>query len=186
MVQNPLEVLYDHETLTTERLLLRKFRKADAADVLAYGSDPQTLQYLVWNGAHTLEEAANAIVSYYWSKPGIYAIALKESRQCIGCLDLRLEAEHEKASFGYVLARPHWGKGYMTEALSAVLGLCFDALGLNRVESTHYLGNGASGRVMQKCGMLLEGVGRQEVKIKGVFHDVAHYGITKEQWNSAK
>ena len=72
----------------------------------------------------------------------------------------------------------------MTEALSAVLKLCFEKLKLNRVESTHYVGNEGSGKVMAKCGMKLEGVGKQEEKIKGVFRDVVHYGITFDELTS--
>ena len=70
----------------------------------------------------------------------------------------------------------------MTEALSAVLRLCFEKLELNRVEATHYAGNEGSGRVMAKCGMELEGVGKQGEKIKGIFRDIVHYGITKTHW----
>lgn len=49
----------------------------------------------------------------------------------------------------------------MTEALSAVLELCFEKLALNRVELTRYAGNEGSGRVMEKCGMIKAGIGRQ-------------------------
>lgn len=184
MVQNYREVLYDNETIVTERLILRKFKKADASDILEYGSDAETIKYLTWDGIKTTDEAIKAIVEYYWSRPGIFAIEL--NGKCVGCIDIRLDPAHEKSGFGYVLNRQFWGKGYMTEALSAILTLCFDKLGLNRVESTHYLGNDASGKVMKKCGMEFEGICKQEVKIKGIFHDVAHYGITKERWQSHK
>lgn len=184
VVGNYKEILFDNEVLLSEHILLRKFKKEDAKDVLEYGSDEETLKYLVWDGIKTLDEAKTAIVDYYWSRQGIFAIELKENKKCIGCIDLRLEPEHEKSSFGYVLNRQYWGKGYMTEALSALLWLCFEKLALNRVESTHYIGNGGSGKVMKKCGMEFEGIGIQEVKIKGIFHDVAHYGITKERWLS--
>ncbi|MCL1964288.1 MAG: GNAT family N-acetyltransferase [Firmicutes bacterium] len=184
MVGNYKEVLYDNETLDAQSIVLRKFKKDDAEDILAYASDAETLRFLVWEGVSTIERAKAAIVEYYWSSPGIFAIELKENKKCIGCFALRMEPEHEKASFGYMLNRRYWGKGYMTEALSAVLRLCFEKLELNRVESTHYIGNEGSGKVMQKCGMKLEGIGRQEVKIKGVFQDVAHYGITRERWGS--
>jgi ribosomal-protein-alanine N-acetyltransferase len=182
MVTNYNEILYNNEMLQTERLILRKFRKDDVADILEYGSDEQALEYLIWSGIKTPEEALLTIVDYYWSRPGIYAIELKENKKCIGCIDLRLEVEHEKSTFGFVLNRDYWNKGYMSEALLAVLGLCFDKLSLNRVESCYYVGNDGSGKVMKKCGMKLEGIGKQEVKIKGVFRDVVHYGITKEDW----
>ena len=184
MVKNYKEILYDNETLISERILLRKFKKDDAPDIFEYGSDEETLKFLVWEGLKTVEDAKMAIINYYWSRQGFYAIELKDNAKCIGCIDLRLETEHEKSSFGFVLNRKYWGKGYMTEALTAVLQLCFEKLELNRVESTHYIGNEGSGRVMEKCGMIFEGIGKQEVKVKGIFYDVAHYGITKDHWNS--
>lgn len=184
MIKNYLEVLNDHESHDTENLLLRKFTIEDASDVLEYGSDADTLKYLVWAGISTIDDAKAAIMEYYWSRSGFFAIEQKKSKKCIGCIDLRLEPEHEKASFGYVLNRQYWGKGYMTEALLTLLEFCFEKLGLNRVESTHFAGNEGSGKVMQKCGMECEGLARQEVKVKGVFHDVAHYGITRERWLS--
>ena len=186
MVANYKEVLYDNETLATPNLVLRKFKKEDAADVFEFASDDETVLFLTWEKHKTIDEAKAAIVDYYWSRPGIFAIELKTNRKCIGCIDLRLEPEHEKASFGYVLNRQYWGKGYMTEALSAALTLCFEKLELNRVEATHYVGNESSGRVMAKCGMELEGVGKQEEKIKGVFRDSVHYGITKAHWLSMR
>ena len=182
MIANLNEILYANETLDAGRIMLRKFKAEDAPDVLEYGSDAQTLEYLVWEGVKTVEEARASIFDYYWSRPGIFAIELKETGKCIGGIDLRISAEHEKAGFGYVLNRRHWGKGYMTEALSAALGLCFEKLDLNRVEATHYVGNEGSGRVMQKCGMANEGTRKQAEKIKGVFRDVVHYGITKKAW----
>ena len=182
MKDNYKELLYDNETLETKSILLRRFKKEDYKDVFEYGSDEETLKYLVWDGVKSLDDAKSAIVNFYWSRPGIYAIELKENKKCIGCIDLRVEPEHEKSSFGYVLNRHYWSKGYMTEALSAVLGLCFNDLKLNRVEATHYIGNEGSGRVMKKSGMQFEGIGRQEVKIKGKFHDVAHYAVTRDAW----
>ncbi|MCL2400531.1 MAG: GNAT family N-acetyltransferase [Defluviitaleaceae bacterium] len=177
MVANYKEVLYDNETLVTQSLILRKFKKEDAPDILEWGSDEETLKFLTWDGVKTVEEAKAAIVEHYWSRSGIFAIELKSNQKCIGCIDLRLKPDHEKAGFGYVLNRQYWGKGYMTEALSAVLKLCFENLELNRVESCHYVGNEASGKVMSKCGMKLEGISKHGEKIKGIFHDVVYYGI---------
>ena len=39
-----------------------------------------------------------------------------------------------------------------------------------------------SGRGMEKVGMKNEGVGLKEVKIKGEYMDVVHFGILKEHW----
>ena len=186
MVKNYTEVIYDNQIINTERLILRKFRKEDAVDMLEYGSDPEVLKYLIWEGIKTIDEALVAIVEYHWEKPSNYAIELKENNKCIGGIDLRIKPAHEKASFGYVLNRFYWGKGYMTEALTAILHLAFDKLELNRVEGGHYVGNEGSGKVMEKSGMLLEGKSPRSEKIKGVFQDLVHYGIIKEHWDMLK
>ena len=182
MVKNYKEVLYDNESLETNRLLLRKAIKSDAAGVFECGGDAETVEHLDWEGVQSEEEALNAIIEYNWSRPGIWVIEHKEDKKYIGAIDIRIEPENESSSFGYMLNRNYWGKGYMTEALSEILRLCFEELDLNRVWSCHYTGNEASGKVMQKCGMKYEGVSEQERKIKGVFRDVVRYGITKKQW----
>ena len=182
MVDNYMEVLYDCKPLVTQRLVLREFTKDDAPDVLEYASDEQVLKYLEWEGKKTIGEVIKSITEVYWTNPSYFAIAL--NGKCIGATDIRIKKAHDKASFGYALSRNHWGNGYMTEVLSAILKLCFEKLELNRVEASHFVGNEASGRVMAKCGMLLEGVGIQQEKVKGIFRDNVFYGITRERWES--
>lgn len=181
MKSNYNDLIRKTTILCTERLVLRRFNISDKEAVLAYGSDAETLKYLIWPGITDVEAAERVIMAYY-SRPGVYALTLKATNQCIGCLDIRVEPQHEKASFGYVLNRNFWNCGYMTEALKAILELCFTKLELNRVEASHYVGNEGSGKVMQKSGMSYEGLSLQEVKIKGFFQDVVHYGITRAQY----
>jgi len=182
LVANYNEILHKNPTLETQRLLLRKFSGDDAYDLFEWGSDPEVLKTLVWNGISTIDEAHDNIFNFYLSRPGIFAIQVKESGKCIGCLDIRIDSDNEKTSFGYVLNRNFWGKGYMTEALRAVLEFCFVKLEINRVEANHYITNPASGKVMEKAGMKKEGITRQSVKVKGVLHDCVLYGILREEW----
>lgn len=181
MKENYEQILQQNHTLITERLRLRPFHDTDVDDVFLYASDAETVKYLTFEAHQTKEQSFYAIRNYY-NRPGVYAITLKDSNKCIGCIDVRLNPEHDKASFGYVLNRNYWNQGYMTEALKSVLKLCFAQLDLNRVESTHYVGNEGSGMVMKKCGMQQEGIGKQEVLIKGKFVDVVHYAILREEW----
>ncbi len=78
MVKNYKEVLYDNETLYSKNLILRKFKKNDVNDVYEYGSDEETLKYLVWDGLKTVDDAKTAIIDFYWSRQGIFAIELKD------------------------------------------------------------------------------------------------------------
>jgi len=54
--------------------------------------------------------------------------------------------------FGYWIARPHWGRGYATEAAAALIANARDSLRLKRLEAGHFLDNPASGRVLRKLG----------------------------------
>lgn len=183
MVKNYNEMLYKNENMVTQRLILRKFRIDDADDILEYARDAQTVEFLIWEGFSTIEDTLAAIYDYYWSRPGIWAIELAESGKMIGCIDIRLIHEDDKVKFGYVLNRNYWGKGYVTEALRAVMRLCFEKLEVNKLEANHYAENPASGRVMEKCGMKREGCLVQSEKVKGVFRDCVCYGITREQYS---
>jgi RimJ/RimL family protein N-acetyltransferase len=52
---------------------------------------------------------------------------------------------------GYWIARPHWGRGYATEACRALIEIA-RTLGLASLEGSHFLDNPASARVLEKLG----------------------------------
>ena len=79
-----------------------------------------------------------------------------------------------------VLGRPFWGRGYATEAARAVIEYGFSVLNLHRIYAMHFSRNPASGRVMEKCGMVHEGRFREHVRKWGVFEDVDLRGILRE------
>jgi ribosomal-protein-alanine N-acetyltransferase len=174
------EILIENPVLQSDRLILRPFTMEDVNDVYLYSSDDIVTKYLTWPTHDSIEQTRRSVELFFMGKKGAYAIELKSEHKCIGCIDLRICAEHEKAEFGYVLNRQYWNLGYMSEALNLILDFSFAKLKLNRVEATHYVGNEGSGRVMEKCGMKYEGKGLKEVKIKGTFYDVIHYGILRE------
>ena len=90
--------------------------------------------------------------------------------------DIRIVEKHNYASFGFCLARPYWGRGYMTQALELIIELSFQKLGLHRMEGYHSPENPAVGRIMEKCGMVREGFTRQSALVKGEYRDEIIYG----------
>ncbi|QNM81989.1 GNAT family N-acetyltransferase [Sphingomonas sabuli] len=58
---------------------------------------------------------------------------------------------------GYWIARAHWGRGFATEAATAVIDVA-RALGLTSLEASHFLDNPASGRVLEKLGFMPTGI----------------------------
>lgn len=175
-------VFRENQMLQTDRLVLRPFSMDDVMDVFLYASNKDVTKYLTWEAHTDLLQTEKTIKELYINSPGTYAIELRSENKCIGCIDLRLDKKNNKGSFGYVLNQNYWGQGYMSEALMITLNFAFAKLNLNRIQSTHYVGNEASGFVMQKCGMKYEGMGLEEVKVKGIYHDVVHYAILKCDW----
>lgn len=171
------------QTLDTERLHLRPFTESDAKDLYEYASDELTIRHLTW-AAHTDVEDSKRIIRTLLSNRGTYAIVFKESGKMIGCIDLRIQTETE-ASFGYVMNRAYWNKGYASEALRRALSYLFSDLGIEIVQSCHEKKNPASGSVMKKCGMRWTHLAEQET-LFGKTTDNDHYCITKAEWLKEK
>ena len=100
----------------------------------------------------------------------------------IGTIGLHLNKEHQKAELGYWLGKNFWRKGYLTEALKAVLEFGFKELNLNKIYATHFLFNPNSGKVMLKAGMKFEGLQKQEYLQHGEFLDVNRYSLLKQDF----
>ena len=95
-----------------------------------------------------------------------------------------MNEEVDSIQIGYCLGRKFWGRGIMTEALGAVIDFAFNVLGAQRVEARHDVNNPASGAVMRKCGMQLEGRLRQKLCNKGRYADVDIYAILKSDYKN--
>lgn len=82
---------------------------------------------------------------------------------------------------GYRLDEVEEGKGYMTEALQAVIGYAFQELKLHRIEANIMPHNAASFRVVEKLGFTSEGLARKYLKINGKWEDHVHMVLLNEE-----
>jgi RimJ/RimL family protein N-acetyltransferase len=115
----------------------------------------------------------------------VLAITLKPDGLVVGSMSLMLRAVHQRAEFGYMVARERWNHGYCTEAARAIMRYGFEQLELNRIEATHFVRNPASGRVMQKLGMVREGLLRQHVRNRGTFEDLVMHSMLRSDFEQA-
>lgn len=99
-----------------------------------------------------------------------------------GVIGLHLKREHDMAEMGYWIGLPYWGRGYATEAGREVMRYGFEELGLNKIYAGYFTRNAASGSVLRKLGMRLEGTWRQHYKKWGEYVDVAFMAILKSEW----
>jgi len=128
-----------------------------------YASDPEVTRFLTWSPHRSLADTRAFLRGCMddWRAQSRFpwAITHGPDGSSIGMIDLR-PAGH-MAEVGYVLTREEWGKGYMTEALTAVVEAALALPAIYRVSAICDVDNVASARVMEKAGMAKEGVFRR-------------------------
>ncbi len=175
--------------LTTDRLLLRRLKQADAPHIIKLAGDYDVAKMTLniphpypTEGASTFIERSQQA----WDKGERYgfAIVLKDSDTFMGVIGIIPELQHFRAEVGYWIGKPFWGKGYVTEALKRVLQFGFEKLDLNRIDAAYRVDNPASGRVMEKVGMQLEGTFRQVMFRDGAYSDLSYRAILREEYEA--
>ena len=174
--------------LATARLVLRELRVTDAASVAAGAGDRRVAQHLIQVPSPYPIALARRWVLHRidWWELGrgvTFAVTLSgEPDMLLGTVSLRHYVRDRRAELGYWLAAPAWGHGFATEAAHAAVGFGFRELGLARVYAQVIAGNRASLAVLDKLGMVNEGVKRQHVSKARRLHDVVLYGLLRDEW----
>lgn len=151
-------------TFRTARLSLRPITMADAAPIFAaYARDPEVTQFLIWRPHRTRRDIEAYIRSCLATPPHrarTYVLVGRKDSVIRGCLDLR-QADRHRLEFGYVLARAFWGQGLMTEALTEVVRWGLSQPTIFRISAVCDVDNIGSARVMEKSGLVREGLLRR-------------------------
>lgn len=146
--------------LETARLVLRQPCATDAAEIFrAYTQDPLVCRFMVWkphaSEAETQAFIASCIAAWEEGVRMPYVVAERgPSSPAIGMLEARMQGF--TVDLGYVLARSHWGKGYMPEAVSALAAAALEE-GRFRVQAFCDVENRPSQRTLEKAGFAREG-----------------------------
>jgi len=174
--------------LETPRLTLGEILATDIPNIIQYAGDEKVAATTL-NMPHPYYEK-DAIFWMNMAQQGfqnkskyIFGIRLKSTQQLIGGIGLHIEAPFNRAEMGYWVAVPHWNKGYMTEAVAAVIAFGFDKIGLNKIYAVHVAENPASGKVLLKNGMRLEGTLKEHIRKNEVYKDLSQYGLTRGGYN---
>ena len=144
-------------TLQTERLILRSWRQEDLDDFYDYARVDGVGQMAGWL-PHESKETTQMILDSFITHKKTFALEL--DGKVIGSLGIETYNEEkfpelanlQGRSIGYVLSKEYWGKGLMPEAVKAVQQYLFEEVGLDFLLISHFVWNGQSRRVIQKCG----------------------------------
>lgn len=170
-----------------ERLILRKITIDDVNDIFEYASIPDVTTFVLWDTHKTKEDSIDFVKfsdeQFNSNTSIIWGIVIKSEKKLIGTIDLRnWNTIHNCGEIGYVISKKYWNKGYVSEAMKAVIKFGFEELHLNRIEAHCEEENIGSWRVMEKCGMKYEGTLREKVFIKERFRSMKMYSILKREW----
>lgn len=171
--------------LRTARLTLRPPTAADAPAIFAtYASDPVATRYMGWP-RHEKVSSTEWFVSYAafeWQQHGIgtLLVFVDDGATLIGSTGLHADKERPgHVATGYILGAAHWGQGYATEACRAMVDLA-RTRGDRRVEAYCHADHAPSARVLEKSGLLFEGVVRDHMvfpNLSPALQDVRRYGL---------
>ncbi|MCC3431018.1 MAG: GNAT family N-acetyltransferase [Microcoleus sp. PH2017_04_SCI_O_A] len=172
-----LDILANLPIIETERLLLRKITLNDASDMFEYASNPEVSEYTMWSTHTSIEDTKyflKSLTKMYKRKELVdWGIVHKAEKKFIGtCGYVEWSMTHSRAEIGYALSARYWREGYMSEAVNAIIEFGFREMLLNRIVGRCEVNNIASARVMEKVGMQLEGILRQQLFVKGRYWDV--------------
>ena len=168
--------------IETARLVLSPPGIREAAAMFQrYASEPEVTRFLGWPRHRSIADT-HAFLEFSaqeWERwpAGPYMIRSRADGELLGGTGLGFETP-DQAVTGYVLAKDAWGKGYATEALTAMVDLA-SQLGVRRLHAQCHPDHRASSRVLEKCGFVRDGTWSRQVGFPnlapGVAQDVACY-----------
>jgi RimJ/RimL family protein N-acetyltransferase len=185
-----------HVVLRTDRLLLRRFTgsRADEDALVGLDGDPAVMRFIS-GGVPTPREVVReqvlpGILDGYARDPdgrfGRWAGIERGTGAFVGWFGIRRPSasDDSQGELGYRMRSAFWGRGYATEATSALVDRAFAEFGLRRVWAETMAVNTPSRRVMERLGM-------RHVRtfhltwddpLPGVEHGEVEYEICRSDW----
>ncbi|WP_321336825.1 GNAT family N-acetyltransferase [uncultured Cohaesibacter sp.] len=174
-------------TYETERLIMRARTLDDLDACLAMDLDPEVVKYI----RPTPPEAEHriflheSITRHYGDGLGFWSVFEKTIGKREGSfvgwvLLVPLAGEGPEVEIGYRFVQRAWGKGYATEAASAIRDHAFRKAGLEAICGVTAPNNAASQHVLQKVGLSRKGT-RLAYGL-----DLPFFLLEKENWSASR
>ena len=179
--------------LTTQRLVVRRFRPEDLDAFAAYRSDPQVARYQSWEAPYPASHARECLRELDASHPDTpgewfqFAVALRDTDRLVGDCAAHVDADDPRqAEIGFTFAARHQGHGYATEAVRRLLHYLLAERGKHRVIATCDDRNTRSVAVLERVGMRREGHLLESTWAKGEWTNDLLYAVLGREWPAGR
>jgi len=167
--------------LILKRCTVRPWRLDDAESVARHANNRK-----IWLGIRdcfphpsTIQDAREFLQRAVSERPEMkFCVEIEDA--AVGGIGVHPGDVHRyRATVGYWLGEQFWGRGIMTEVLTAVTDFCFKNFPLHRISAEVFSNNPASSRVLEKAGFTFEGRLKNDVLKVGKLLDSLLYARTK-------
>ncbi len=172
--------------LETKRLILRAPRLGDAKAVTALANDRRIAENTA-RIPHPYRQAdAESWIAGANAEPEGETYLITLGSVVIGGCGFDIRDDGPTPEIGYWLGARHWGKGYATEAVRALIDHAFENLEYKALQSSVRVTNPASRRVLEKCGFQWIGVGLCRIRALGSSVPVDRFRLERGIWSALK
>jgi RimJ/RimL family protein N-acetyltransferase len=175
--------------LETERLILRAPRLGDAKTVATLVNDRRIAENVARIPHPYKKSDAQSFIANA-NKPGgefVLLITLRDETIIGACgLTMQDKLPEQAPELGYWLGVKHWGKGYATEALHAVIDCAFTDLAYPALSAAARVTNPKSRRVLEKCGFQWTGVGLCRIRAINSSAPIDRFRLERGIWSAIK
>ena len=169
----------------TSRLIIREIKYDDARDYYEYASDEDVAKMAGFKPVKDYDLACRLVVGMTYAGD-TYAIVLKSNNKFIGTCNIYKKSIRRLKNvytLGISLAKEYWGYGLGSEAIKALLKICFKSKKAELVEMTSLVNNLRSRNMITNLGFNLDGIIKKYDKnYEDIIYDIALYSLDKEKY----
>ncbi|NMM47780.1 GNAT family N-acetyltransferase [Marinigracilibium pacificum] len=175
--------------LTTKRLTLSELKAEDIPEIVNLANNKNIEEYTLniphpYNEKDAIRWLNIAFQGYMAGTEVIFRIGDINSGDFMGGIGLKINKSFNHAELGYWIGEKYWGKGYISEAIKATLDYGFNELQLHKIFAHYIVGNEASGRVMEKNGMIKEAELKDHIIKNGKYISMVQYRLTIDEFKA--
>lgn len=167
-------------------IILRKWRKEDAVEIVTAANNPKIAANLRNTFPYPYSQKdAEWYVNDCIQNEGKNQIVrvIEVDGRAVGSIGIFVKDDvYEKsAELGYWLSEEYWGQGIMTRAVEMICREAFATFDIIRIFAEPFQHNAGSRSVLEKAGFTYEGTMRNGVYKNGAVYSYCMYSILREE-----